>query len=53
MSNLCKGCVKNKKLFRVKGGLDLIINSLKDNNVAKSTRYALYTVYLLKYIEQF
>jgi hypothetical protein len=44
VSNLCKGCIKNKKLFRVKGGLDLIIISLKDINVAKAARYALYTV---------
>jgi cilia- and flagella-associated protein 69 len=47
VSNLCKGCSKNKKLFRIKGGLDLIITSLKDQNVAKATRYALFTVYFL------
>ena len=47
ISNLCKDCNKNKKLFRKKGGLDLIVNSLKDPNVATSARYALYTVSIL------
>lgn len=47
ISNLCKGCNKNKKQFRSKGGVDLIIQSLKDPNICKSERNALYTLSVL------
>ena len=42
LSNLCKNCIKNKKLFRKKNGIELIINSLKDQNIGISPNYALY-----------
>ena len=47
LSNLCKNCLKNKKLFRKKGGIDLIIQSLKDQNIGISTRYALFAMAVL------
>lgn len=47
ISNLCKGCNKNKKQFRSKGGVDLIIQSLKDPSICKSERNALYTLSVL------
>ena len=47
LSNLCKNCVKNKKLFRKKSGIDLIISSLRDANIGISSRYALYSIAVL------
>jgi hypothetical protein len=47
LSNLCKNCNKNKKLFRKKGGIELIINSLKDANIGVSPNYAVYTLSVL------
>lgn len=47
ISNLCQNCNKNKKLFRQKGGIDLIVNNLKDPAITTSARYALYTVAIL------
>lgn len=47
LSNLCKNCLKNKKLFRKKGGIELIINSLRDTNIGVSPNYALYTLSVL------
>lgn len=44
---MCKDCNKNKKLFRKKGGIDLIVETLKDSNVASAARYTLYTVSIL------
>jgi hypothetical protein len=56
ISNLCKGCNKNKKSFRAKGGVDLIIESLKGKSsgaggrggeVGRSERNALYALSIL------
>ncbi len=47
ISNLCQDCNKNKKLFRQKGGIDLIVNNLKDPAITTSARYALYTIAIL------
>lgn len=47
ISSLCKDCPKNKRLFRKKQGLDLIVAALKDPDVAKATRYTLFTVSVL------
>lgn len=47
ISNLCIDCQKNKRLFRKKGGIDLLVNCLKDINVAVSARYVLYAVAIL------
>ncbi|EAR84467.2 hypothetical protein TTHERM_00691650 (macronuclear) [Tetrahymena thermophila SB210] len=47
ISNLCINCNKNKKLFRQKGGVDMIVNALKDPNLGISARYALYAVSIL------
>ena len=47
ISNLCKDCNKHKRLFRQKGGIDLIVNNLKDPAITTSARYALYTVAIL------
>ena len=47
ISNLCKGCNKNKKQFRNKGGVDLIINSLKNPNICNSERNALFALAVL------
>lgn len=47
ISNLCQGCNKNKKQFRSKGGVDLIIQSLKNPDIIMSERNALYTLAVL------
>ncbi len=47
LSNLCKNCTKNKKLFRKKSGIELIITALKDPNIGVSPNYALYTLSVL------
>lgn len=47
LSNLCKNCSKNKKLFRKKNGIELIISALKDSNIGISPNYALYTLAIL------
>jgi hypothetical protein len=47
ISNLCQGCNKNKKQFRSKGGVDLIIQSLKNPDIITSERNALYTLSVL------
>lgn len=47
ISNLCQDCNKNKKLFRQKGGVEMIVNALKDSNLGTSARYALYAVSIL------
>lgn len=47
ISNLCKDCNKNKKQFRSKGGVDLLIRSLKETEILSSERNALYTVSLI------
>jgi len=47
LANLCNNCSKNKKFFRKKGGVELIVKSLKDPNVTAAARYALYTVSIL------
>ena len=47
ISNLCIDCQKNKRLFRKKGGIDLLVSCLKDFNVAVSARYVLYAVAIL------
>ena len=47
ISNLCKSCNKNKKQFRNKGGVDLIIQSLKNPNICTSERNALYALAVL------
>jgi hypothetical protein len=47
VANLSKDCKKNKKLFREKGGIDIIITHLKDPNVATSGRYALLALSIL------
>ncbi|KRX04785.1 Armadillo-type fold [Pseudocohnilembus persalinus] len=47
ISNLCIGCNKNKKLFRQKGGVDMIVVALKDPQLGISPRYALYAVSIL------
>lgn len=47
VANLCRDCKKNKKLFREKGGIDIVITHLKDPNVATSGRYALLALSIL------
>lgn len=47
IANLCRECKKNKKLFREKGGIDIVISHLKDPNVASSGRYALLALSIL------
>jgi len=47
LSNLCKNCSKNKKIFRKKNGIELIISALKDSNIGISPNYALYTLAVL------
>ena len=47
LSNLCKNCAKNKKLFRKKNGIELIISALRDSNIGISPNYALYTLAVL------
>ncbi len=47
ISNLCQGCNKNKKQFRSKGGVDLIIQSLKNPDIITSERNAIYTLAVL------
>ena len=47
LSNLCENCLRNRKLFRKKGGIDIIIASLKDQNIGISARYALFAVAIL------
>ncbi|CAD8169691.1 unnamed protein product [Paramecium pentaurelia] len=47
ISNLCKECNKNKKLFRQKGAVELMVNALKNPNLGTSARYALYAVSVL------
>ena len=47
ISNLCQGCNKNKKQFRSKGGVDLIIQSLKNPDIITSERNAIYTLSVL------
>ena len=47
LANLCKECQKNKKIFRNKGGIQLIIESLKDSNLGQQSRYSLYTFAIL------
>jgi hypothetical protein len=47
ISNLCNNCNKNKKLFRQKGGVDMIVQALKDSNLGISARYALYAISIL------
>lgn len=41
MANLCRDCKANKKIFREKGGVDILIKNLKDPNTCLSSRYAL------------
>ena len=47
IANLCNGCKKNKKMFREKNGVDIIIAYLKDPNSASSNRYVLLGLALL------
>lgn len=47
IANLCNGCKKNKKLFREKNGVDILITYLKDPNIASSNRYVLLGLALL------
>lgn len=47
IANLCNECVKNKRIFRKKGGVDLIVNSLKDPRLINSSRYSLFTISVL------
>jgi cilia- and flagella-associated protein 69 len=47
ISNLCQGCNKNKKQFRSKGGVDYIIQSLKNPDIITSERNSLYTLSVL------
>ena len=44
ISNLCKNCNKNKKQFRNKGGVDYIIQNLKNPNIYTSERNALFAL---------
>lgn len=47
LANLCQNCKKNKKLFREKHGIDIVITYLKDKNIATSNRYILLGLSLL------
>ncbi len=44
---MCQNCKKNKKLFREKHGIDIVIIYLKDKNIATSNRYILLGLSLL------
>ena len=47
IANLCQNCKKNKKMFREKNGIDIIIHNLRDHKIATSNRYALLGLSLL------
>ena len=47
IANLTNGCKRNKKLFREKNGVEMLISYLKDPNIASSNRYVLLGLALL------
>lgn len=44
---MCKDCKKNRKMFREKNGIELIVSGLREQKLATSDRYTLLALALL------